>query len=244
MEGNENTLEKAVEALKNEQIPAGPPQEVTNSTIAKLTEAAGQADTVKFENRFRIIERLKATKSLIKIAAAAVLLISAGYATGRLSGPRPPDMEQIRAALEPKIRQNLLAETKQYLQLALANAYVRIQDELSQQYREDLRRAVLQSVAASNAVTNELLTELIESINEAQNQDRQWVVAALDEIESNRLHDRNQFGNALATLALQTEDELMRTKQDVAQVLSYTQSGLSIPDEIRNSDNSNERTEK
>jgi len=26
--------------------------------------------------------------------------------------------------------------------------------------------------------------------------------------------------------------------------LSYTQPGLSIPDEIRNSDNSNERTEK
>jgi hypothetical protein len=244
MEENENTLEKAVEALKNEQIPPGPPQEVTESTIAKLTEAAGQADTVKFENRTRIIERLKAAKSLTKIAAAAVLLIAAGYATGRLSGPRPPDMEQIRAALEPKIRQNLLDETKQYLQLGLANGYVRIKDELSQRYRQDLSRVALQSVAASNAVINELLTELIESINEAQNQDRQWVAAAFDQIESNRLQDRNQFSNALTTLALQTEDELMRTKQDVAQVLSYTQPGLSIPNEIRNSDNSNERTEK
>lgn len=165
-------------------------------------------------------------------------------AAGRLSGPRPPDMEQIRATLEPKIRQNLLDEAKQYLQLGLANGYVRIKDELSQQYRQDLSRVALQSVAASNAVTNELLTELIESINEAQNQDRQWVVAALDQIESNRLHDRNQFSNALATFALQTEDELMRTKQDMAHILSYTQPGLSIPDEMNNSDNSNERTEK
>ena len=244
MEENENTLEKAVEALKNEQIPPGPPQEVTNSTIAKLTEAAGQADTVKFENRIRFIERLKATKSLTKIAAAAVLLIAAGYATGRLSGPQPPDMEQIRAALEPMIRQNLLDESKQYLQLGLANGYIRIKDELSQQYRQDLSRVALQSVAASNAVTNEKLIELIESINESQNQDRQWVVAAFDQIESNRLHDRNQFSNALATFALQTEDELMRTKQDMAHFLSYTQPGLSIPDEINNSDNSNERTEK
>ena len=184
MEENENTLEKAVEALKNEQIPLGPSQEVTDSAIAKLTEAAGQSDTIKFENRIRIIEGLKAAKSLIKIAAAAVLLIAAGYATGRLSESRQPDMEKIRAALEQEIRQNLLDETKQYLQLGLANGYVRIKDELSQQYRQDLSRVALQSVAASNAVTNELLAELIESINEAQNQDRQWVVAAFDRIES------------------------------------------------------------
>jgi len=236
MKENENRLKKAVEAIKNEQIPTGPPQELTDSTIAKLAEAAGQPDTVRFENRIRIIEGLKAAKSLSKIAAAAVLLIAAGYATGRLSGPRPPDMEQIRAALEPKIRQNLLDESKQYLQLGLANGYVRIKDELSRQYRQDLNRVALQTVAASNAVTNELLAELIESINEAQNQDRQWVVAAFDQIESNRLHDRNQFGNALATFALQTEDELMRTKQDMAHFLSYTQPGQSNQDEIRNSD--------
>jgi len=244
MEENENTLEKAVEALKNEQIPPGPPQEVTESTIAKLTKAAGQADTIKLKNRIRIVEGLRATKSLSKIAAAAVLLIAAGYATGRLSGPRPPDMEQIRAALEPKIRQNLLDETRQYVQLGLANGYIRIRDELSQQYRQELSRVALQSVAASNAVTNEMLIELIESFNEAQSQDRQRIAAALEQIESNQLHDRNQFGNALATLALQTEDELIRTKQDMAHFLSYTQPGQSNRDEIRNSDNSNERTEK
>lgn len=244
MEENENTLEKAVEALKNEQIPPGPPQEVTESTITKLTEAAGQSDIIRPDNRIRIIEGLKASKSLAKIAAAAVLLIAASYATGRLSGPRPPDMAQIQAALEPKIRQNLLDETRQYVQLGLANGYIRIRDELSQQYRQELSRVALQSVAASNAVTNEMLIELIESFNEAQSQDRQRIAAALEQIESNRLHDRNQLGNALATLALQTEDELIRAKQDMAHFLSYTQPGQSNQDEMRNSDNSNERTEK
>ena len=238
MEENENTLDKAVEALKNEQIPPGPPQEVVKSTIAKLAETAGQADTVKLNNnRIRIIEGPKAAKSLIKIAAAAVLLITAGYATGRLAAPRSPDMEQIRVALEPKIRQNLLDETKQYVQLGLANGYIRIKDELSQQYRQDLGRVALQSVAASNAVTNELLTELIESINEAQNHDRQWVAAALKQIESKRQQDRTELTNALATLALQTEDELIRTKQDLAHFLSYTRPGQSNRDEIGNSDN-------
>ena len=237
MEENENRLDNAVETLKNEQIPPGPPQEVIESTIAKLAETAGQADTVKLNNRIRITEGPKAAKSLVKIAAAAVLLIAAGYATGRLSGPRPPDMEQIRAALEPKIRQNLLDETKQYVQLGLANGYTRIQDELNQQYRQELNRVALQAVAASNTVTNELLTELIASFNEVQSQYRQQVAVALDQMESNRLKDRGELSDAFATFALQTEDELMRTKQDMAHFLSYPQPGQSNRDEIRNSDN-------
>ena len=239
MEENENKLEKAIEALKNEQIPPGPSQELADSTIAKLAKAAEQAeqtDTVQHKNRILLFEGLRAAKSLTKIAAAAVLLIAAGYATGRLSAPRAPDMEQIRAALEPEIRQNLLDETKQYLQLGLANAYVRIQDELSQQYREDLRRAVLQSVTASNAVTNELLIELIESFNEAQSQDRQRIAAALEQIESNRLRDKNELSNAFAAFALETEDELMRTRQDMAQFLSYTQPEQTNRDGIGNSE--------
>ena len=244
MDENENRLKKALEAIKNEQIPPGPPQEVVDSTIAKLAENAGQPDIVRPDNRIRITEMLKASKSLTKIAAAAVLLIAAGYATARLSAPRPPDMVQIQAALEPKIRQKLLDETKQYLQLGLANGYIRVKDELSQQYRQDLNRVALQAVAASNAVTNELLTVLIESFNEAQSQDRQRIAAVLEQIESNRLKDRNELSNALATLALQTEDELIRTKQDMAHFLSYTQPSQPNQDEILNSDNPIERIEK
>ena len=237
MKENENQLEKAVEALKNEQIPPGPPHELTNLTIAKLTEAAKQSDTIEFESRIRSIEGLRAAKSLVKIAAAAVLLIAAGYATGRLSAPQPPDMEQIRAALEPEIRQNLLDETKRYMQLGLTNAYIRIKDELSEQYRQDLRQVALQSVAASNAVTNELLTDLIESFNEAKSHDRQLFAAALGQIESKRQQDRDELTNALTTLAVQTEDEFMRTQQDMAQFLSYTQPDQSNRDETGNSEN-------
>jgi len=244
MDENEKKLKQAVEALKNEQIPPGPPQEVVDSTIAKLAEAAGQPGIVRPDNRIRIIERLRAAKSFTKIAAAAVLLIAAGYATARLTVPQPPDMEQIQAVLEPKIRQNLLDETKQYLQLGLANGYIRVKDELTQQFRQDMNRVALQSVAASNAVTNELLTVLIESFNEAQSQDRQRIAAALEQIESNRLRDITELGDAFATFAVLTEDELMRTKQDMAHVLSYTQSGRQGPDEFRNPDNSIERTEK
>jgi DNA-binding ferritin-like protein (Dps family) len=236
MEEHENKLEKAVEALKNEQIPPGPPPELANSTLAKLAENSEQTDSVNQKHRILIFEGLRVTKSLTKIAAAAVLLIAAGYAAGRLSAPRPPDMDQIRAALEPAIRQNLLDETKRYMQLGLANAYIRIKDELSEQYRQDLRQVAKQSVAASNAVTNGLLTELIELFNKAQNQDRQLVAAALGQIESKRQQDRTELTDALTTLALQTEDEFMRTQQNMAQFLSYTQPEQSNRDETGNSE--------
>ena len=231
MKENENILEKAVKALKNEQVPPGPPRELANATIAKLTEASGQSNTVTAGRRFRFIERLKATNSFTKVAAAAVLLIIAGYATGRLSAPRGPDAEQLQAALEPAIRQNLLDEMKQYWQLALTSSYVQLKDDLTQQYRRDLSRFAIQTLAASNAVTNELLTELIESINVAQTEDRQWVAAAFEQIELNRRQDNAQLSNAFVTFAVRTEDELQRTKQGMAQLLSYTQPDSPVPNE-------------
>ncbi len=231
MKENENILEKAVKALKNEQTPPGPPRELADATVARLTEASGQSNTVMSGRRFRFIERLKATNSFTRVAAAAVLLIIAGYAAGRLSAPRPPDAEQLQAALEPAIRRNLLDEMKQYWQLALVSSYVQLKDDLTQQYRSDLSRFALQTLAASNAVTNELLTELIESINEAQTEDRQWVAAAFEQIELNRLWDNARLSNAFATFAVRTEDELQRTKQGMAQLLSYTQPDSPVPNE-------------
>jgi hypothetical protein len=227
---NENILERAVKALKNEQVPPRPPQQTVDATIAKLTEASTRPNTGKPGKRIQIIERIKATKSFTKVAAAAVLLIVAGYTVGWLSAPRPPDAEQLQAVLEPAIRQSLLDEMKQYWQLALASSYVHLKDELSQQYRHDLNQFAIQTLAASNAVTNQLLTELIESINAAQTQDRQWVAAAFEQIELNRLRDNAQLSNAFATFAVQTEDELQRTKQDMAQFLADTQSGRLPPD--------------
>lgn len=241
---SENILEKAVKALNNERIPSGPSQELADATIAKLTQASGQSKTVTAGKRIRFIDWLKATNSFTKVAAAAVLLIIAGYAAGRLTSPRPPDIEQLQAALEPAIRQNLLDEMKQYLQLGLTNSYVRLKDDLTQQYRRDLSQFAAQTVLASGTVTNQLLEELIDSINEAQTQDRQWVRAALEQIELNRLRDKSQLSNAFATFAVQTEDELQRTKRNMAQLLSYTQPDSLVPNKFEDPNDPNERSKK
>ena len=232
---SENIVDKAVKALIDEQVPPGPPEELANSTIAKLTEVSGQTNTVPRGRRIRLIDRIKIPNSFTKVAAAAVLLIMTGYATGRLLSPKPPDIEQLRVALEPAIRQNLLDEMKQYWQLGLTASYAQLKDDISQQYRSDLNQFAAYTLAASGSATNQRLEELIESINLAQTQDRQWVAAAIGEIELNRLQDNAQLSNAFATFAVQTEDEL----QNMAQILSYAQPDSLVPTRFTDPNNLN-----
>jgi len=222
MKNNRDPLTKAVKAIQQTPVSTGPPQQTIDSTITKLTELSGSVPPATGHRHIQLFERLKAVKGFPRLAAAAVLLIAAGYITGRLSAPRPPDAQQLYSALEPAIREELLGEMKQYWQLSSAVAYSRLKEDLDQQYRQDLNRFATQTFAASTAVTNQLLEELIKSINSAQTQDRRWVTAALQQIESNRLQDKNQLSHGLATLAVYTDDQLLKTKNDIAQFVSNT----------------------
>ncbi len=239
MKEDENILEKAVKSIKNEQIPPGPSNELAEATIEKLNRASEQPNTVEFDQRVRITDRITVLNSLVKFAAAAVLLIITGYAIGRISAPRPPDIEQLQAALEPAIREQILGELRQFVRLGLTNSYVQLKDDLTEQYRRDLNQLAANIVTASGTVTNRLLEDLIESIDEAQTQERQWFTAALEQIDNNQRQDNAQLSNALVSFAVQTGDELQRTKQDMAQLWSYTQADSSVPNEFQNSNKPN-----
>lgn len=187
-----------------------------------------------------------------KLAAAAVLLIVAGYAVGRLTVPRVVDVEELRyslenslkSSLEPAIRRDLLEQMRRDWQLAFAGGYVRLKDELNQQFRDDLDEFAVRTLTVSSAVTNQLLTELIESIDAAQAQERHWVAAALGQIELNRLEDNSQLRNDLATFAVQTTGELQRTKQDVAKWITYGRVDNFVPDESKSLTPSKERSKQ
>ena len=237
MKEDENILENAVKSLKNSQIPPGPSNELVEATLEKLSQASEQPNIVESGGRIRFSDKLAVLNNLFKFAAAAVLLIIVGFTAGRLTTARPPDMEEIQAALEPAIRDQLHGEMKQYLQLGLANSYVRLKDDLTEQYRRDLNQLAANVVNASGTVTNQLLQNLIESIDTAQAQERQWFASALEQVESNRLQDNAQLSNALVSFAVRTEDELQQTKDDVEQLRSFTQTDNVIPNEFPNSDN-------
>ena len=146
---------------------------------------------------------------LMKLAAAAVLMIGAGFIGAHLSTPEPLDVHELHAALEssiksslePVIRQELLSEMDDRWQLALEASNAKIKDELSRQVRRDLTEFAAQTLAASGTRTEQRLMELIRLIEAARIQDRRRMAAAFDYIES-------RFGNGLVTLAART-DELL-----------------------------------
>ncbi len=236
---DKDIVTKAVEALSETSIPPGPPESCVDATLAKLAEASGEAETAVVRKHIKLVERIKATEGFAKVAVAAMLLIVVGYIVGQLSGPRPPDVEKLQAA----IRQDLLEEMKRYWQLGMASSYVQLKDELNEQYRRDLNEFAVRTVAASSAVTNQLLEELIESINAAKTEDRRQIARAFYQIESNRLQDNTKFINGLETLAVHTGDQLQRTRQDMVKLLVYRQPGSLVPNVTEDSNNSNERKE-
>ncbi len=153
---------------------------------------------------------------ITKFAAAAVLLIAVGYATGRLSAPQPLDVEELKAALEtslksslePAIRQDLLEQMNDRWQSAFAVSSARLKEDLHQQVRRDLTEFAAQTLAASGTLTNQRLMELIQLIETARRRERQQVAAALEQIEQEKI----QFRNGLLAVAAQT-NELLSTKQ-------------------------------
>ena len=158
-----------------------------------------------------------------KLAAAAAVLIVVGYAAGRLTAPRLPDIEQLRveleASLKSSLRRELLNEMEHRWQWALAGTCTQLRDELDHRFKRQLDAYAVHTLAASNAVTNQLLTELIEAIDAAQRQQGHWVSAALEQIDLNRLQDSTSLRNDLVTFAAFTGDELQQTKRAVVNLL-------------------------
>ena len=151
--------------------------------------------------------RLRLPHIVAKLAAAAVIMIGAGFIAGRLSAPEPLDVEALQAALEsslksslvPAIRQELLSDMDDRWQSTLAASNAKVKDELARQVRRDLTEFAAQTLAASGTRTDQRLMELIQLIEAARIQDRRRMAAAFDYIES-------RFGNGLVTLAARTDE--------------------------------------
>ncbi len=223
MKPEDDILNRAIEQFRNEQVPSHPPQEVFDATVKKLTaaaEAAGPAMEEQNVHRIRLITKL----------AAAAVLVFAGYAVGKLSAPRPPDLQQLQkaletslaAAIEPSVRQKVVEDLGRQWESTLEAGYLALREDLTEQYHTDLLQVAAQTLAVSNATTHRLLEDLIASIRVAQVQNRQWVAAALAEIDSTRHQDSTQFATALLSLAVATEDQLERTRKDMVNMLAET----------------------
>lgn len=238
MKNEDEILNKAIKEIKEGQVPIEPPENLADETLEKLNQVSKQLPQEQFDKQAVFSKRLSLINSITRIAALIILLILVGYAAGRLSSPKPPDMKQIQAMLEPAIREKLLNDVTGYIQLGLASGYVQIRQELTEQYRQDLMQVAQEILNTSGDMTNQRLVELIQVIAAAQLQDRQWIAAAIQDIEQNRLQDKNLLGSAIVNVASKMEQNLQQTQQDVAVLAKYlTSTNDFVTNEDENSNN-------
>ena len=209
---DENQIHRQLKALS--QIEPG--SEATNRAIQRVRDALINEEKTRQCAGTRI-RRAVFKSPVTKFAAAAVLLIAVGYATGRLSAPPPLDVEEFKAALEsslksslePAIRQDLFEQLNERWQSAFAAGCAQIKEELQRQVRRDLTEFAAQTLAASGTLTNQRLMELIQLIEATRRRERQQIEAAFEQIEQEKILLRN----GLLAVAAQT-NELLGTKQD------------------------------
>ena len=219
MKQDEDILGNAVDRLKRDALAQEPPKAVVDETLRRLADVEAD-DLDQVDIRRATIGRT------IRLALAAAALIAIGCVIGRLSGPGPVNIDKLRetlasslaASLEPAIRAKVVEDLQHRYQLALAATYVKVKEELTEQYRDDMNRYAVQTLAASNATTNRLLAELVESIDNAQAQDFTRIARVISQIEHNRIQDKTQFAAGLQTLASRTE-ETRQVVQLLADVL-------------------------
>jgi DNA primase len=232
MKRDKDVLAEALARLEKAGLSQQPPRAVVDETMRRLGAAqAGTAGHESAADGSRGPRRITLARRAFRLLPAAAALIVLGFGIGRLSRPAPLDMDELRealapsvaAAIEPALREKLIEDLRQRYQVALAAAYVKVKDELTEQYRDDLNRFAVQTLAASNAVMNRQLAEVMENIDTMQAQDLKQVAQVLHQFELNRVQDKTQLAAGLQRLASQTEGELSRTRQQFVQLLATYQ---------------------
>jgi hypothetical protein len=148
------------------------------------------------------IIRIVSNGHALKFAAAAMLLIAVGLIAGLLLSPEQ-DIETLQASLEPTVTQNVLAQINEQWQKEYARNYTQIKEELSRQMSQEMAEFTKQTLAASSKITDQRMKELIQLIEAFRVKDRQWIAAALEQIELNRRQDNARIGS-LVTYAART----------------------------------------
>ncbi|MFC1635537.1 anti-sigma factor family protein [Planctomycetota bacterium] len=216
------------------------------SSVTQWRTVMDELDTWQLPQERSLTQKIsRHARTMIRWAAAAVLLIVAGYTAGWISAGRSLDIERLRKDLEVSLRPSLQAavyrdvseQMKDDWNLTLASHNTRFQKEfedfkeqINEQRHIDLTEFAAKTLSVSGAVTNQLLRELIYEIQTTQMQDRHRFAAALQQIELNRVRDNNWAKNSLQNLALRTEDVLLRTEQDASSLFSDPNQTIPNPD--------------
>jgi len=140
-------------------------------------------------------------RPLLNWAAAAVVVLSVGFAFGRMTAPAT-DIAKVRTTLEPEFRQLL---------------------------REEVQKAAAATRATSREETQGLLADYTDALEQTLAQDDDAIFAALDRIESQHNADYVSLRKDLDTVAVLTDASLRRTQQQLTQLADITPVADSNP---------------
>jgi DNA-directed RNA polymerase len=166
---------------------------------------------------------------VVKWAAAAAVLLFAGFGFGRAMSPTTTaKAEAIRAAIEPSLKNSLETDLRQKLAREIedkwrsdfATARSRLVAEYKKQLEEELAKASDMTLAAANAEAERLLAEFDKAANEKQAEEKQIFLAWLRELETKRLTDYAALRKDLETVAVETEVGLRSAQQEIVQLAS------------------------
>lgn len=156
--------------------------------LAQWRHTQAALDAWKLPRRAR--PALRFTQS-IRWAAAAALVLGLGWLGGRLSAPALPDARQLRAELEPALKQELQAEFQSKLSAALETA---------------------------DAKHQERLVELVQAWAVAREQDQQTTLALLQQADRQRRADCAALRRDLETVAVVAQDAIGTTQHQLTQL--------------------------
>lgn len=148
---------------------------------------------------------------LAPAAVAALLVLGVGITIGRLTAPKPIDVERLRADLRASIRASVLGDVDQQLASALTAGETQLKAEIVELVRQDLRTFATDVVAGSERMMDRRFDDFVRLIEAARLKDRQRVVQAFEQVELNRRRDRTQIGQGVRSLVALTSLEPART---------------------------------
>lgn len=185
-----------------------PSSEATDHAVQKVRDALVNEES-RQQSTGEIIWIKIFQSPVVKFAVAAVLLLAVGYFMGRLWAPAQPSIEELKATLEPAIRQDMLEHFDKQWQSVFALNNAQLKEEFQQQVRRDLMEFASQTLAASSTITERRLMELVQLIEAARVRERQQVTKALEQMEQ----EKNLIKNGLLALATRTS-EIQNLKQE------------------------------
>jgi len=156
-----------------------------------------------------------------KLAAAACVLIAAGFMAGQALRPSI-DMDalarQWAASAQPRMEENITASVIETLRPEIVGEYAAMQDALSDQITLQLTAYAEQTVLRNDYQTYRLLSELIKAIQAAQVRNQQWALSTMQELDQQRLLDQQQVRSELATFAIYADGQLEQTQKKLQEI--------------------------